>query len=87
VRIAFIKSRAMNTSQRGDNVCAPAIAIGTDSTIANAVAITAICTVSPIPTSVCPVTEKSGGKNARGSAGRSRRNPASDPIRAARPTS
>ena len=34
--------RVMKTSQRGESVCAPAIAIGMEMTMANAVAMTAI---------------------------------------------
>ena len=54
--------RAMKTSQRGESVCAPAMAIGIEMTIAKAVAMTAIWIVSQSPISVWPVTEKSGGK-------------------------
>jgi hypothetical protein len=42
VRMPFMSRRVMKTSQRGDSVCAPAIAIGMEMMMAKAVAITAI---------------------------------------------
>ena len=62
VRMPFMSMRARKTSHAGERVRAPAIAIGIERMIANAVAMTAIWKVSHNPTIVWPATEKSGGK-------------------------